>query len=118
MLHYESSPCVEKITIYLEAHKKSPLRLFFREDDNKLRKEGGEANKWCLYGFGEGVIWLWQENPSPTNQVVVINFNRPLVIADLINYFLINGWNPTSNSRPLEIQDALKYLEILELTND
>lgn len=41
---YELSPCLEKITIYLDKNKKSPLRLFFKEDDNKRIKENFETD--------------------------------------------------------------------------
>lgn len=112
---YDTSPCVEKITVYLDTNKKSPLRLFFKEDDNKLIRENFEFKKWHLHNGGDGVAW---KETSPTTDVISINFNRPAVIKDIIIYFLNNGWNPENSTRPLEINDALKYLNIISFVKE
>ncbi|WP_378181178.1 hypothetical protein [Aquimarina sp. SS2-1] len=112
---FEHSTCVEKVTIYLEGCKKSPLRLFFREEDNASFKKDVEKEKWCVGYPDDGVVWLLKKDEAPETMPVMINLNRPGVIATLINYFLENGWQPETTQKPYEIKDALRYLEIIEL---
>jgi len=81
-------------------------------------KENFEAERWCLYGSGDGVVWLYRQNQLPANALISINFNRPSVIKDIIIYFLDHGWYPENNARPLEIKDALKYLDIIDLKRE
>ena len=106
---FEVSPCVEKVIIYAEGNKKSPLRLLFKSDDNKHQQAVGATDTWCLSGAGAGVIWSFLAS-SPINSKIFINFNRPAVIAELILYFLANGWKPDSSIHAFEVPDALAYL--------
>ncbi|KQT21011.1 hypothetical protein ASG22_16490 [Chryseobacterium sp. Leaf405] len=53
--------------------------------------------------------------PANKQQTVEINFNRPAVIAELIRYFLHEDWKPKESIRPYIIEDALRFLEIIEL---
>lgn len=66
---FEHSKCVEKVTIYLEGFKKSPLQLLFREEDNLMIKTDTEKEKWCVGYPDEGVIWLYKYKPPlPNNE--------------------------------------------------
>lgn len=121
---FEHSKCVEKVTIYLDGFKNSPLQLSFREEDNLTLKTDVEKEKWCVGYPDSGVIWLYKYKPSlPDNkpypierrQTININLNRPAVIAEIIKYFNLNGWNPKETSIPFVVENALKYLEIIEL---
>lgn len=95
---YKHQQCVEKVLIYLIDHKKSPLQLIFKDDN--------ENSTWCVGYPNSGVLW---------NNVTDINFNRPGVIATLITHFLANGWNPEVDQKPLVIanEKALKLLETI-----
>ena len=124
LTNYEYSKCVEKVVIYLEGHKKSPLQLSFREEDNLTLKSDIEKEKWRVGYPDDGVIWLYKyESPLPNNkpypvneqQTVDINLNRPAVIAELIRYFLHKDWKPKESTRPYIIEDALRFLEIIAL---
>ncbi len=116
--NFELSPCVEKITIYLEGNKKAPLRLIFKDDDNKLLNTTIDSEKWCLTGSGDGIVWYYKQSPFPATENTAINFNRPQVIKEFILYFLNNGWKPEQNDRPFEITEALNYLDKIELTRE
>jgi len=118
------SKCVEKVVVYLEGYKKSPLQLSFREEDNLLIKTDLEKEKWCVGYPDSGVVWLYTYKPPlPNNepypieqrQTITINLNRPAVIAKLIAYFIDTQWKPKETEKPLVIEDALKLLEIIEL---
>jgi hypothetical protein len=98
----ETLKCVERITIYLEGNKKSVLRLYFREVDNQLLKES-----WNIGYPDDGIIW------RSNTDYICINLNKPAIIAKLIEYFLNNNWKPELN-KPMIINDALKYLEIID----
>lgn len=124
LTNYEYSACVEKVVLYLEGYKKSPIQLSFREEDNLTLKSDVEKEKWRVGYPDDGVIWLFNYKPrlpnsetSPVNeqQTDEINLNRPAVIAELIRYFLHNGWKPKESIRPYIIEDALRFLEIIAL---
>ncbi|GAA5091121.1 hypothetical protein GCM10023210_18120 [Chryseobacterium ginsengisoli] len=120
LTNYEHSKCVEKVAIYLEGYKKSPLQLSFREEDNLTLKSDIEKEKWCIGYPDDGVIWLYKlpdNEPYPANeeQTGDINLNRPAVIAELIRYFLHQDWRPKESTRPYIIEDALRFLEIIAL---
>ncbi|NDV17420.1 hypothetical protein GO009_15455 [Muricauda sp. TY007] len=116
LTEFEYSKCVEKVTVYLEGFKNSPLQLFFREEDNLILKTDIEKEKWCV-GYPDGVIWLFKPraDKKPQTDHVDINLNRPAVIAELIKYFNSNGWNPRKASKPFVEENALKFLETIEL---
>ena len=120
----EHCKCIEKVVLYLEGYKKSPLQLFFREEDNLKFKTDIEKEKWCVGYPDEGVIWLYKKQPlladnEPNSdnqeQTIEINLNRPAVITALIRYFLQTDWNPKQSTRPYIIEDALQFLEIIVL---
>jgi hypothetical protein len=122
LTEYVLSKCVEKVVIYLEGHKKSPLQLLFREEDNLSIKMDIEKEKWCVGYPNDGVVWLYKYKPPlPNNapypmnqqQTIEVNLNRPAVIAELIGYFLHTDWNPKESTRPHIVEDALKLLEII-----
>lgn len=126
LTEYKHSQCVEKVVIYLEGFKKSPLQLFFREEDNLSLNKELEKEKWCVGYPDAGVIWLYKFKPRlPNNesqlsnqeQIIEINLNRPAVIAELINYFLQFNWKPKDGTRPCVVEDALKFLELIALPN-
>jgi len=121
---FKHSKCVERLVIYLKGHKKSPLELFFREEDNLVIKIDVSREKWCVGYPDEGVIWLYQDKVSTSNiglstqeKSKTINLNRPAVIAKLIQHFIDKEWKPEEITRPLKIHDALELLEIIELPN-
>lgn len=99
---------MEKITIYLEGNKKSFLRLIFKVDDNERAEGGVVATQWCLHSLADGIA-VSRMAPFPEGEQVSINFNRPAVIKDIINYFRSHDWHPESTTRPLEIQNAWEY---------
>lgn len=126
---YEHSKCIEKVVIYLEGYKNSPLQLLFREEDNLIIKTDIEKEKWCVGYPYDGVIWLYKykpplpnNEPYPINKIdkeqmktIDINLNRPAVIVELVRYFLQTDWKPKESARPHIIEDALKLLEIITL---
>ncbi len=122
--NFTYSKCVEKVVVYLEGYKKSPLRLSFREEDNLVLKKDLKKEKWCVGYPDTGVIWLYTYKPAlPNNEpypieqqkTISINLNRPAVIVKLIAYFIERQWKPKENEKPLVIENALKFLEIIEL---
>ena len=117
LAEFEHSKCVEKVTIYLEGHKNSALQLSFREEDNLTHKTDLEKEKWCVGYPDTGVVWLFRlrKDLKPQTDSIVINLNRPAVIAALIGYFLQHGWQPKAATKPFVIEDALRFLEIIEL---
>ncbi|MFC5873046.1 hypothetical protein ACFP3I_10650 [Chryseobacterium arachidis] len=124
LTNYKYSKCVEKVVIYLEGYKKSPLQLSFQEEDNLTLKSDIEKERWRVGYPDDGVVWLYKhEPPLPYNeqcpadeeQTVYINLNRPAVIAELIRYFLHKDWKPKESTKPYIIEDALRLLEIIAL---
>lgn len=93
LTEFKHSECVEKVTIYLEGFKKSPLLLSFREEDNIIVKTDIEKEKWCVGYPDDGVIWLSKPraDKKPQTEHIEVNLNRPAVIAELIRYFNLNG---------------------------
>ena len=121
LTEFEHSECVEKVTIYLEGFKNSPLQLSFREEDNLSLKADINKEKWCVGYPDSGVIWLYKyKAPSPNNEpieqrkTIEINLNRPAVIAKIITYFNRNGWNAKETSKPFVEENALKFLEMID----
>lgn len=121
---FEHAKCVERVVIYLDGYKKSPLQLLFREDDNLHITSDDSQGKWFVGYPNEGVIWSYKNKPSlPDNeqysinqrQTIAINLNCPAVIAGLITYFLQTDWKPRESTRPHNIEDALRLLEVIEL---
>lgn len=53
---YKHSECVEKVIVFLEGFKNSPLQLLFKEDDNILFKSDLEKEKWCVGYPDQGVF--------------------------------------------------------------
>lgn len=117
LTEFEHAECVEKVIIYLEGYKNSPIHLLFREEDNLTMKADLEKEKWCVGYPDTGVIWLFKPGTGgkPQTESLHINLNRPAVIAKLIEYFAKNEWRPKEATQPLIIEDALKLLEMIEL---
>ena len=116
LTQFKYSKCVEKVTVYLEGFKNSPLQLSFREEDNLMLSINIEKEKWCVGYPNDGVIWMFKsglDNKTKANNAE-INLNRPAVIAKLIKYFNLNGWDPRGKSGPFVESNALKLLEIIE----
>jgi len=88
LTQFKHSKCVEKVTIYLEGFKNSPLQLSFREEDNLALKTDIKKEKWCVGYPDEGVVWLSKPraNKKPQTDHIDINLNRPAIIAELIKY--------------------------------
>ncbi len=116
------SQCVEKVTIYLEGFKKSPLYLLFREQDNVNLNSNINSYKWIIGVPDNGIIWLCTDNinnyQNSKTEHTTINLNRPVVIANIITYFINNGWQPKTCNKPLEIINGLEYLEKIFLINN
>ena len=114
LAQYNSSPCVEKLTVFLDGYKNSPLELFFRQEDNALLQHTSSEKYWCVGYPNDGVIWLFQGSGSQ-DQNKDINLNRPGVVAKLILHHLGKGWNPQKSKKPYAVKDALKLLEQIDL---
>ena len=106
---FEHTECVEKVTIYLEGYKNSPLQLIFKEEDN-LAKE-----KWCVGYPDSGVIWRYKDQEQSPSENIHINLNRPAVIVMLITHFIKDKWQPKTANKPLVIENALYLLDTIKL---
>lgn len=95
-------PCVEKLSIFLEGHKHSPLRIEFTSDKNT------PYPKWCIDDASGIVFWSSTENDKG-----VVNLNLPSTVAAFIKYFLQNGWTPQTSKKPFDVKDGMKYLELV-----
>lgn len=100
---FQYSECVDRVVIYLNDCKHSPLILHFRLEDNVLL---ANSNDWFM------------DSGSIIKEGKSINLNRPKVIAKLIEYHIDHYWKPKTETKPLEITDALRLLDLLELPND
>ncbi len=100
---FQYSECVDKIVIYLQEYKNSPIIFHFKLEDNFLYSE--EEN-WFM---DSGCI---------INKSKSINLNRPAVISELIKSYFGKSWKPKETSRSFEIGDALKLLSLLDLPNE
>jgi len=113
---FEHSQCVEKVIIYLQDHKNSPLHLFFREEDNSLITSNLDIGKWCVGYPDQGVIW-WFSNESTEEgnkeDNIELNLNRPKVIETLIKHFMFNGWKPETDKKPYIVNNALTMMPAL-----
>ncbi len=116
---FEYSKCIEKVVVYLENYKNSPLVLFFREEDNRLIKSLKENEKWIVGYPNQGVIWKsinekivsYGENKEATQ----INLNSPPIIESLIKYYFNNKWKPDKSSNSSHIvENALTVLNKFE----
>jgi hypothetical protein len=112
--------CTEKVTVYLEGFKRSPLYVYFHEKDNRFPKEATGNDRWIVGYPEDGVIWLSTDRPQlPPGQVYSateqqtkeVNLNRPAVIEILIRYFREKGWNPDTDTKPFVEDQALNLLE-------
>ena len=112
---YSYSPCVEKVVVYLEGFKNSPLELHFQQEDNLTLKADVEAENWQVGYPSDGVIWY--NSSAPNHPQIDINLNRPSVIAELIKYYIQRDWNPHESKKTMLVEDALKLLEIIDLPN-
>ncbi len=117
LTEYSYAQCAEKVVIYLEGYKNSPLHLLFREEDNLIFKRNHDQEKWCVGDPEVGVIWKFKPRPDhlPQTETQTINLNRPAVIAGLIKYFRENGWQPKEMRKPMVVHDALVLLELIDL---
>lgn len=86
-------PCMEQLTVYLEGHKNSFLRVEFHRGDH-----------WEV-GYPEtGVLWM---KGVPKRQY---NLNRPAVVRAIVDHMLLNGWAPSTSSSPFCISDGFPQL--------
>ena len=113
---YQCSECVELVIIYLQDYKNTPLKLYFRQDDNIILKNTSEKNYWYVGYPDDGVIWNFNQ-VNPQEKGISINLNRPGVIAKLIEYFFNITWFPKEAEKGFIVNDALKLLEIIEFPN-
>lgn len=114
---FEYSKCAEKIVIYLEGYKNSPLHLLIREEDNLKFMPDVEKEKWNV-GYPEaGVIWLSKQEKEDKQQeeYICIDFNRSAVIRKIIDYFLLNNWKPKESKTAFIIEDALLLINKINL---
>jgi hypothetical protein len=113
---YSTSPHAVEVVIYQEGCRSAPLRLVFKEDDNVLLTDNSEPGRWLLHEAGAGIGWFDTGLPLALGETrPTVNFNRPVVVVRLLEFFLSAGWEPASGSRPFEVGDALKYLNVLDL---
>ena len=114
---FEHSKCVEKVIIYLEGYKNSPLHLLFKAEDNLLLNIDIEKEHWCIGYPDDGVIWLFKPRPDKKPQTinVEVNLNRPGVIAKLIKHFVEKEWMPRKSNKALVKENALLLIEELGL---
>jgi hypothetical protein len=117
---------MERVVIYLAGYKNFPLHLYFREEDNLILEIDMEQESWQVGSGSQGIIWLYKRdstpsslidgaNPTERRQPVTINLSRPAVIAKLIEYFTQAIWKPTECSKPVVVEDGLRFLEVLAL---
>lgn len=127
LTEFELSQCVEIVTIFLKGFKDSPLRLYFREEDNLITEMDVEKEKWCVGHPEVGIIWLYKYKTAFANnepyplaqlQTIKINLNRPAVIAELIKYFNLQGWNPKETRKPFIEENALRFIKKINLIKD
>lgn len=113
---YSTSPHAVEVVIYQEGYRNSRLRLLFREDDNELLTDNPVPGRWLLHEAGAGIGWFDTGLPLALGEMrPLVNFNRPVVVVRLIEFFLSVGWKPASCSRPFEVGNALSYLNALDL---
>ena len=126
LVEYEHSACMERVIIYLAGYKNSPLHLYFREEDNLILEIDVEQESWQVGSSSQGIIWLYKRDSTPSLPVdganpterqppVAINLSRPAVIAKLVEYFTRAIWKPTECSKPVVVEDGLRFLEALNL---
>jgi len=106
---YEQSPCAEVLTVFSPCSRNNPVRIRFREEENRYRADC--TQRWWHTGYPQsGVLWL--SEASPEQRIIVeINLNRPGVVATLIRLLRATRWNPAETRTPLEIEDGLRFLE-------
>lgn len=90
--HERPDACAERLTVYREGFKKSPLRVSFRQHDT-----------WQVGYPEQGVIWSTQDKTS-------YNLNRPAIVASIIQQMIGAGWLPHVASTPFEVQNGLYLL--------
>lgn len=112
---YKISECAEKVVIYLEGYKNSPIQIHFIEDDNILLFPNRNNKKWCVGYPNSGIIWLFHSNKElkPQSKYNSINLNRPAVIAKIIDYFYNSIWKPQEQKSPTIIKNGLEHLNII-----
>ncbi len=106
------SPCSEKVLIYLENYKNSPVQISFKEDDNLLLKD--TFGKWIVGHPESSVIWYSTElNETINKSVKSIDLNSPKTIVKLIDFHIANGWAPSISSTKFINDSALAHIEEL-----
>lgn len=103
-----SSPCTEKLVIYLEGLKNSPLEIIFKEDDNlKIEQQN---TKWVVGHTESGVIWKFDEKAEVKETLIFkLDLNSPKSIVKIIDFYLENGWEPSiSTKRFIDDEGLLK----------
>ncbi len=98
--------CTEKVTIYQEGFKKSPLRIIFKE---------GYRLKWRVGHPDKGVLWSVDDKALSSRKTVQINLNRPAVIAAFVRHFTGHGWSPEEQNSPYLVKEGLKLIEMIDL---
>jgi len=90
--HERPDACAERLTVYREGFKKSPLRISFHQHDT-----------WQV-GYPErGVIWSTQDQTA-------YNLNRPAIVASIIQQMVGAGWSPHVASTPFDVQNGFHLL--------
>lgn len=85
--------CHERVVVYLEGKKRSPLEVFFDEDAT-----------WQV-GYPQSGA-LFRAEP-----LRVYDLHRPGVIAALALHGLATGWEPETAHAPLVVRDGFAFLE-------
>jgi len=106
LTEYTQSRCVEKLNIHHADHKRSPLLLRFREEDNQHRPSA--TDHWYVGSPGDGGIFLLE---GGVGCHFCLDFNRPRVIAAIIRLLRATLWNPATDNRPCEPDNALLFLD-------
>ncbi len=93
---FKNFQCIEKVVIYLDGYKNSPLILFFKEDDNELINLGKDK-KWNVGYPNKGIIW---------NRELQINLHNSLTIIKIIEFYFKIKWNPDGSSKTAFVNET------------
>ncbi len=107
---YRHNACLEVLTIYQDDYKKSPIRLFFREEDSLEKRQQLDDECWLVSNVGKGILWKTGDGAT----IQVVNLNHPGVVAAIAKFALQNGWFPETMHSPMEIDYGFDWIEAID----